>query len=616
MASGLSETAKLVSSLELKDNFTPTANKAMKSLGKMESTSYRVGQNIGKGFHNAAHNLKNLGLVAGGIAVAGLAKSIQLASDLNEQMTKSQAVFGKSSQEVIKFADTAAASLGLAKAEALAGAGALGNMFKTTGLADKTSAKFSITLVKLASDMASFNNEEPTDMLDRLRAGLSGEAEPLRRFGVLLSEARVKEEAYATGIAKRGKALTEAQKVQARYSLILKDTKVQQGDFAKTSEGLANQMRILKANLSDTGATIGTALLPQMAKLAIRFNDIIKAHLPDIKAFAGTLPGIFDQLISFGESIPWQSIKDAFVIMGTGSRALLDAFLGLPSWVKTAVITGWGLNKLTGGALGGIVSELGKGLIKGVLGINAGVVHLKAGAVTGAGGGGAVGTAGKAGKGASLLGAAAKVFVVGAAVGAFAELLSIRGDQSAANRRGIQDLTTKTSEYTKVAGISEMQGSLKGILAYDRKLSTSTDILNAEVVAFQLNIDGVKDAVRAQEATLLAGINALTDPQITAVENMKGKIAGELAGNKTAIDGAASASTTAGNTAANAARTAGYGIQSAIRSSQPVITTNTDVRVYVTAAGVTKSVTEQSRYGKGNGSAGGGGDSGVSSSDL
>jgi hypothetical protein len=91
---------------------------------------------------------------------------------------------------------------------------------------------------------------------------------------------------------------------------------------------------------------------------------------------------------------------------------LLQAFTSLPPWVQTAVITGWGLNKLTGGALGSIVGELGKGLIKGVLGMNAGVVNINAAAVRGPGLIGDVAPAAGAGRLAGIL----KATIVGSVV--------------------------------------------------------------------------------------------------------------------------------------------------------------------------------------------------------
>jgi len=194
--------------------------------------------------------------------------AIHAASDLNEEGSKAQVVFGAAAGRIVAFAERADRALGQSKVAALGALGAFGNMFRTIGFADEAAADMSITMVTLASDMASFNNQDPSDMLDRLRSGLAGEAEPLRVFGVLLSEARVQAKAYEIGIAEVGAQLTEAQKVQARYALILQDTALQQGDFARTSTGLANTERQNAAIWENSLARIGAALLPLATDLA------------------------------------------------------------------------------------------------------------------------------------------------------------------------------------------------------------------------------------------------------------------------------------------------------------------------------------------------------------
>lgn len=426
----LADTQRLIASLELQDKFSRTANKFDSTLTGMErrtsSAFGKIGTDVSRGIGRLSTNLLAIGTIASGIAVGGIIASVRAASDLNEEIDKAKVVFGEASDEVIDFSKNAA-TIGLATSEALGAAGAFGNMFNTIGIAEEESADMSTTMVQLAADMASFNNEDPSEMLDRLRSGLAGEAEPLRRFGVLLSEVTVKEFAYRTGIAETGEALTEAQKVQARYGLILENTAIQQGNFALTSKSLANQQRQLRSNLKNTAAVIGQAFLPSLSKVGIAINELFLEKQPQIIAFSERLGesledlftdaniqsgmdrigGFVDRLAegdvsgAFGDirtvlsslaSLPWGAIGDAARILGTGSKALLDAFLGMPPWVQTAVLTGWGLNKLTGGALGSIVSTLASGLIKGVLGINAGVVNVNAGTVTG--GGGVPGTAG------------------------------------------------------------------------------------------------------------------------------------------------------------------------------------------------------------------------------
>lgn len=188
--------------------------------------------------------------------------SIKTASDVNESLSKNIRVFGRHAKALDRWSKTTATAIGVSRAEALAASGTFGGMFKTIGLGQKPAADMSKRLVELAADMASFNNTSPEEALEALRSGLSGEAEPLRRFQVLLSETRVKQEAWKSGIAETGAELTEQQKVQARYNLILKDSRQAQGDFARTSGGAANQTRILKGQFSDLTGELGQKLLP------------------------------------------------------------------------------------------------------------------------------------------------------------------------------------------------------------------------------------------------------------------------------------------------------------------------------------------------------------------
>lgn len=247
------------------DKIGKAAQKLDKDSSKLDRFSRRAGA-VGAGL-----------LGASVLAGSAFFKMAQGASDLNEEVSKTGQVFGRSGKDVLDWSDDLASAFGLSKREALAATGAFGNMFRTTGLGERAAAKMSKRMTELAADMASFNNQDPTEMLDRLRSGLAGEAEPLRRFGVLLSEARVKSEAYATGIAEVGAELTEAQKVQARYSLILKDTKLQQGDFARTADGAANKQRIFRAEMQNLTDNVGKAFLPALTKGVSVLGDMAGA---------------------------------------------------------------------------------------------------------------------------------------------------------------------------------------------------------------------------------------------------------------------------------------------------------------------------------------------------
>lgn len=255
-------------------------DRASKQIGSIRKES----TGLGGAFQAAQRNWLALsagiaGATGAVVAVKGLADA---ASDLAESQSKANVVFGSSVGLVNSFSQASATGYGIARQAALEATASFGNMFKTTGLAEQASASMSVTMTKLAADMASFNNEDPSDMLLRLRSGLAGEAEPLRRFGVLLSEAAVKAKAMELGIGDASGKLTEAEKVQARYALILEQTAVQQGDFARTSDGLANQQRILAAQMADLRAEIGTALLPVFIAVTKFANDEI---IPAFRAF-------------------------------------------------------------------------------------------------------------------------------------------------------------------------------------------------------------------------------------------------------------------------------------------------------------------------------------------
>jgi hypothetical protein len=212
---------------------------------------------------------------------AGFGAALNAASDLSESMNKVDVVFGKSAKVIQEWSKDSATAMGISRNEALQGAGTFGNLFTAMEIGQKPAADMSQGLVQLASDLASFNNADPTEVLDALRSGLVGETEPLRRFGVQLSAARVEQEALNMGLAKSGEELTAAQKAQASYAIILRDTEKAQGDFARTSDGVANQQRIAAAQFKDTAATLGNNLLPIGQKvlgwataLTERFNEL------------------------------------------------------------------------------------------------------------------------------------------------------------------------------------------------------------------------------------------------------------------------------------------------------------------------------------------------------
>lgn len=307
---------------------------------------------------------------AAAVAGAGIAaatgvvaiKAVGAASDLNEEVNKSSVLFGKSSGAVIAWSKTTASNLGLSQRAALEATGNFGAMFSTIGIGDKVAAGMSTRLVRLGSDLASFSNQDPEDMLLRLRSGLAGEAEPLRRFGILLSEQRVKQEAVRLGLVKSGQELTEQQKVAARYSLILHDAGKANGDFARTSEGFANAQRIAKAELENTAASLGSILLPVVARGLTAFNKFLPAitkGVGDIAAKVG--PGISAFVNAFTSKLPEleRIARSLIAPFMTYVVPVLRDLAGIVSQTWTAIVDVFAANE---GQIRIILSNLGQAL--------------------------------------------------------------------------------------------------------------------------------------------------------------------------------------------------------------------------------------------------------------
>lgn len=225
-------------------------------------------------------------------ASAGIYKAVQAASTLQESLSKTEAVFGENAAQVKAWARTTSAAFGVNQQAALEAAGTYGNLFRAFGLSSGQAQGMSTTLVELAADMASFNNVPIEDALLALRSGLSGETEPLKRFGVALNDQRLRLKAAELGLGEYSGQLPVAIKTQAAFALIMQDTALQQGDVARTSQGLANQQKFLAAQVADLRAEFGMAFMPIMLQLVTilreqvipqfqRFTDFVRSLSPE-----------------------------------------------------------------------------------------------------------------------------------------------------------------------------------------------------------------------------------------------------------------------------------------------------------------------------------------------
>lgn len=201
----------------------------------------------------------------GGAAVgAGLVASIKKASDMVETMNKFNVVFGESAEEVKKWSDETAAAFGRSKKQVADFMASTQDLLVPMGMLPGEALDTSKALTALAMDLASFNNMADDKVLEDLHAALTGSGEVMKKYGVIVNEAAVKQELLNEGLDKS--TATEAQKAMARYNIILRGTTAAQGDVARSADSWANQLKAAQAQLDDMLVVVGTKLLPVLTE--------------------------------------------------------------------------------------------------------------------------------------------------------------------------------------------------------------------------------------------------------------------------------------------------------------------------------------------------------------
>jgi hypothetical protein len=339
---------KIIAQYELDTTkFRQQVNGIVKSLDEVEKEGKQAGSETEKSFDKAgksavrfSNNVKDSGnqlesikttitKFAGAVGIAfGVQEvlkftkaTIDAASDLNETFSKVDQLFGTSTDTVKEWSKTTAASLGQSQQQALDAASTFAIFGKSAGLSGDDLVKFSTDFTALASDLASFNNTTPEEAIQAIGGALRGENEPIRRYGVLLDEASLKQAALKEGIISSTKeALTPQQKVLAAQLAIYQQTTAAQGDFARTSDGLANQQRILAAQFANLQAEIGQALLPVMLQFVKALNAMVTGDFP---AFGDAISKLNDMLNPLGLGIGgiingFEKLQEAFKLLSDG----------------------------------------------------------------------------------------------------------------------------------------------------------------------------------------------------------------------------------------------------------------------------------------------------------
>ncbi len=228
---------------------------------------------------------------------------IRTASDAEEMGAKFDTVFLDQGPRVRAELAEFGAEVGRSNFELQGFAAGLQDTFVPMGFARDKAADLSVQVVELATDLGSFNNLPTAGVIQNITSALVGETEPMRKYGVILNETLIKQEAFTLGLYSGVGAIDAQAKASAVLSLIMKSTSDAQGDAARTSESWANQMRRLEAIVLDTKVALGSELLPVVTPLLHQIGDLATDAVPLlVAAFEKIIPAVQD-IVGFIEEI-------------------------------------------------------------------------------------------------------------------------------------------------------------------------------------------------------------------------------------------------------------------------------------------------------------------------
>lgn len=219
---------------------------------------------------------------------------IELGSDLSEVQNVVDVTFPQMSAQVDQFAKSAAASFGLSETMAKKYTGTFGAMAKAFGFTEEQAYQMGTSLTGLAGDVASFYNISQDEAYTKLKSVFTGETESLKDLGVVMTQTALDSYALANGFGKTTSQMSEAEKVALRYQFVQNQLTAAAGDFARTSDGWANQVRILSLQFDSLKATIGQGLINLLTPV-IKVINIIIGKLTTLanvfKAFTDMITG-------------------------------------------------------------------------------------------------------------------------------------------------------------------------------------------------------------------------------------------------------------------------------------------------------------------------------------
>lgn len=226
-------------------------------------------------------------------AFSKIKDAIDISSSLTEVENVVRTTFGNYEKLIQDFSKTSIQDFGMSELTAKQVASRFQAMGTAMGFSQGKMADMSLQLTKLTADMASFYDMEQSDVARNLQAVFTGETEPLRKYGLDLTQATLKEWAMKQGLDADISSMTQAEKTMLRYQYVMANTAAAQGDFARTSDTWANQVRILKQSFEQLAAIIGGALINAFKPFVRTLNAVMQKVIAFATTVTNALGSIF-----------------------------------------------------------------------------------------------------------------------------------------------------------------------------------------------------------------------------------------------------------------------------------------------------------------------------------
>lgn len=194
-----------------------------------------------------------------------VSEAIGYANDLTEVQNVVDVTFDNSSQVIDEWSKNMLDDFGLSELAAKQYSGTMGAMLKSSGVTGDAMLDMAMNLTELTGDMASFRNIASEDAFGKIMSGISGETEPLKQLGINMSVANLEAYALSEGINASYSEMTQAQQVMLRYNYLMDQTADMQGDYARTSDSFANQVRNLQQSWTAFTGNLASDVLPVLA---------------------------------------------------------------------------------------------------------------------------------------------------------------------------------------------------------------------------------------------------------------------------------------------------------------------------------------------------------------